>query len=323
MTEPKLSDVEIDGYLSRIRKQAAFMLRADKQSDDGMPGCYFGGEPTLPADIEWPIYHCPEPKLDIPLHFIFQVNLKYLPRSLDFPEFPKKGTVFAFVEPMFAWADPSAPEPLLNGQGAKLIYVADDVSDCPPRKAPALPDLDKRDINGWALSDEPDLDNYLRMRDEYGVSGASGLNKWPMYFLIGDTFTQLEILKEQNYSFDHSRLFCMDFAKAFDEVQESNFNRSTTYAAKALSLGSEYSFIHWAFGADGMYNFPSKEFVEQLYPGRKLSALTAEHVILFSLCGKDPEIGYCRFNQYRMSFWIHRDDLAKGDFSNVQVWEVV
>ncbi|MFG5380262.1 DUF1963 domain-containing protein [Yoonia sp. R2-816] len=323
MTDPKLSDVEIDGYLSHIRKQAAFMLRADRQSDDGMPGCYFGGEPTLPADIEWPIYHCPEPKLDIPLHFIFQVNLKYLPKSLDFPEFPQKGTVFAFVEPMFAWADPSAPEPLLNGQGAKLIYVADDVSDCPLRKAPALPDLDKPDSDGWALSDEPDLDNYLRMRDEYGVTGASGLNKWPMYFLIGDTFTQLEILKEQNVDFGYTDLDNMEFARAFDSATDSSFNRCRAYAKDKLNLKSEYGIPHWAFGADGMYNFPSREFVERLYPGRGLPALTAEHVILFSLCGKDSEIGYCRFNQYRMSFWIHPDDLAKGNFSNVQVWEVV
>ena len=102
MSDAELSDVEIDGYISQIRKPAAFMMRTKEQTDEGLPGCFFGGKPTLPADIEWPVFNCPIPKIDIPMHFLFQVNLKYVPKSVDFPDFPDTGTLFVFVEPMIA-----------------------------------------------------------------------------------------------------------------------------------------------------------------------------------------------------------------------------
>ena len=79
MAEPELTDAEIDQLLFKARQPAIAMLRTPYATDAGTPGCWFGGEPTLPPEIDWPIYTHQKTGLEIPMHFLVQINLEYLP----------------------------------------------------------------------------------------------------------------------------------------------------------------------------------------------------------------------------------------------------
>ncbi|MEO1600547.1 MAG: hypothetical protein AAFU49_08780 [Pseudomonadota bacterium] len=75
---------EIDAALFRARMPAIAMPRTQEPTDPGTPGCWFGGEPTLPAEYDWPIFtfpHKPYRGFQVPMHFYVQIKLQYLPRD--------------------------------------------------------------------------------------------------------------------------------------------------------------------------------------------------------------------------------------------------
>ena len=262
------------------------------------------------------------------MHFLFQVNLKYVPKSVDFPDFPDVGTLFVFVETMIAPEYFHTPlRPIYTGQGARVIYVPASTENVPPRAAPPLPDL-MVDHGGdvGTLNDEL-VYCYESMRDAYGVTNASGLHRWPMFFVIGDTFPKRGFLRGQDPSFDVSKIENMKVAVKTDEKRSTIVEKCYSYGGKTKDDIPIQEVPHHMFGVSNTQLFPSKEYQQKRAissPERpEMPYLTQDHVTLFQIIGLDEEIGYEYLQQYPISFWIHRDDLAAGNFNNVQVWEEI
>ncbi len=102
-----------------------------RKSDNGSPGCWFAGDPSLPADIEWPWFE-PDGKRLAPMYFLAQINLAEVRDVVEYDDLPNKGVLYFFADLLYArdfyWKD-----------GGKVIYCADDAGDGPPRAMPAIP----------------------------------------------------------------------------------------------------------------------------------------------------------------------------------------
>lgn len=131
-----------DGLSPETRRQitdnkiAAAMLHEKRGSKTyGASGCWFGGEPTLPAEIPWPVFTVAGRgwnNLTIPMHFVAQLKCAELPEGLS-EEAPRQGTLYFFYEPIF-WNQ--------TGGVGKVIYVSSEVSEINPRPCPTPPEID-------------------------------------------------------------------------------------------------------------------------------------------------------------------------------------
>ena len=111
--------------------EPASYLRKPQQPDGlGSSGCWIGGEPTLPTEIEWPYYKAPD-GTSVPMHFLAQINLDQVPLTSAQTGLPEHGTLFFFydtiVAPCFA---------IGTKEECKVIYVEADVSEIPTRPMP-------------------------------------------------------------------------------------------------------------------------------------------------------------------------------------------
>ncbi|MEO0994040.1 MAG: DUF1963 domain-containing protein [Pseudomonadota bacterium] len=294
---------EIDAALFRARVPAIAMLRTPQATDPGTPGCWFGGEPTLPAEIPWPYYKPNErearviiyedPELAIPMHFLVQINLAYCPRVLGLPLLPKTGTIFVFYDP--AVAQTTDWIAFTTGTGCKVIYVAEDVHACPPRPAPPMPDLSSAEVS-----------------DDY--QGTSSFTRWTFDFVVADTY-----LRE---GFGPLIVSAPDlFSTRWDELDRQREKGLEEHLGadiadrRARVVGG----FHWMFGASQQERLPTVEVLKRSTKGY-LPALTADHILLFRFVG-DQDIGHQTINQIFLEFWITREDLANQIFDNVVVWE--
>lgn len=133
-----MDEADIARLLEANRKPQILLLKTPSRDAPGAPGCWLGGQPTLPSDIAWPWFiHKGDPL--VPMHFMAQINLAEMPRSKGFPDLPATGTLFFFLPKHAYWLLDGGPE---SGEpGCRVIYVAHDVSTCPEREMPAMPDL--------------------------------------------------------------------------------------------------------------------------------------------------------------------------------------
>lgn len=320
MTDKKLSDVEIDGYLSRMRSLAAVMLRTENLTDEGMPGCWFGGQPTLPEHIEWPMFHNTMDDIKVPLHFLFQVNLRFVPRGLSFPEFPRRGTLFVFIEPIMAQDGDAFPiPPFLSGEGAKVIYVAEDVHDCPPREMPPL---------NFTMVDVECCDVFM---DPAEIKPSQ---PWPMIFLVSETYPGFDFVTSRDQDLDTETVKGIQFPEKRRDQRQSPFMdvffaadlpraADEEYCAEFCASESDRRGVarscHAAFGCSVMDNFFSEMHVKSVYKHKNtanIPVLTKNHIQLFHIYSGDQYFDL-NMNHAFLSFWIDKDDLAAGNFSNV------
>ena len=288
---------EIDALLFRKRKPAIAMLRTREQTGPGTPGCWFGGEPTLPAEIEWPIFEHRD-ALKIPMHFLVQINLAYVPRVLGLPQLPRSGTLFVFYDAAIAiwWDDGNE---MKRGKGARVIYVPDDTTGCPPRTPPPMPDL-----------------SHLGMEDvssDY-VDGDQSFVFWPIDFVVVDSYP--------SYSDDP---LIDGFPASMDPEPLDELREKQRDDLDAILGGGSYlkntvatpgGGHHRIFGATAMNSFPSEEAKRRQGLREGSPTLSRDHILLLRF-GLDTQILY----QHYIGFWITRSDLANADFSNIRVWE--
>ncbi|MFW2590233.1 DUF1963 domain-containing protein [Sagittula sp. SSi028] len=106
-----------------------WLRKTPLDTDEGAPGCYLGGLPTLPDTYEWPIHTIDDGAVSVPMHFLGQINLAALPQANFLPEMPRSGTLFFFFDPVYSdgWE---------QGNNAAVVYVEEDVLDVPPRTVP-------------------------------------------------------------------------------------------------------------------------------------------------------------------------------------------
>lgn len=135
----------------------------------GAEGCWLGGLPTLPTEIEWPWYIVQDQPI-VPMHFMAQINLSKLPRPDGFLDLPAAGTLFVFHTPVMP--------AVLGGHdaGCRVYYVEETVSQCPAREMPAFPALSTFPVPGeeWEF-------NYKDTR-------MGPLDRWNFDFLVFETY---------------------------------------------------------------------------------------------------------------------------------------
>jgi len=131
-----MSELERFGFLKAAEQQCVVAVLTPTPDAPGAPGCWFGGKPTLPPDIPWPMFASRHYPYATPMHFIFQINLACFPLALQLPKLPPKGTLFFFFNIIF---DVEPWGSIESGARMKLIYVSDDVSTCPTREMPPIP----------------------------------------------------------------------------------------------------------------------------------------------------------------------------------------
>lgn len=118
-----------EDVLREYKRDGLLIAKTAHPEDEGAPGCWLGGKPTLPPDLKWP--YVDFEGVRIPLHFMAQINLAEVP-DCEW-SFPRVGTLFFFFDPVVA------PGLSMN-MGSQVIHVTDDVSGCEPRSMPPLPD---------------------------------------------------------------------------------------------------------------------------------------------------------------------------------------
>lgn len=111
--------------------EPASYLRKPLQPDgQGSSGCWIGGEPTLPTEIEWPFYNAHD-GTSVPMHFLTQINLDQLPLNSAQTGLPEHGTLFFFYDTIVAPCFEMGTK-----DECKVIYVEADVSEMPTRPMP-------------------------------------------------------------------------------------------------------------------------------------------------------------------------------------------
>ena len=182
----------------------------------GAPGCWIGGLPTLPLEIEWPWYiYQGEPLA--PMHFIAQIRLDCLPKADGLPDFPATGTLFFFHACVL--------ESYLGNdeRGYRVINVDADVSHYPQRPMPAFP----------AFSALPPFEDWEAIFEESGT-GTRPLNQWNIDFKLFDTFGEIHgPVGEKGHA-----------------IKEALMKESYDGTKSATKLHIDEGALHHMFGAD-------------------------------------------------------------------------
>lgn len=149
--DAKLKEAERPGLLPRKTSEA---------SGPGVSGCWLSGAPTLPAEVDWPVYE--ETGLPtVPMHFIAQLDLGQLPNRAGLPPMPDRGTLFFFYDTIFA------PTSGMGATGSKVIYLTEDVSETLPRAMPPMPDVANHELTSHWYADAPTA-GYRQWRVTFG-----------------------------------------------------------------------------------------------------------------------------------------------------------
>lgn len=120
---------EIDAMLAGTLVPAVLVSKMPFGQIDGTPGCWLGGRPRLPEDIEWP-YVLRDEEPFYPMHFVAQFDLAQLPTSFAQTGLPAQGSLLFFA---------SYLEDVEYGNST-VIYLEEDVSEAPLRAPPPMPD---------------------------------------------------------------------------------------------------------------------------------------------------------------------------------------
>lgn len=298
-----MSTNELNVSLAAARHPAIAMLKTPRPEDSGTPGCWFGGQPTLPTEIDWPIYKYPyEPYegFSVPMHFLAQINLQLLPRVLGLPELPPSGTIFIFFEPTIATLEPDAPKevPCAHlGRASKVIYCAGDVSDLPERHPLPMPDFP---------------DDIARLRFHHGDSYP----RWPFDYVVVDTIAG---------DVEHHGPGYLDKRMRFDRQQQHALRAKIGWKRNATLRGQTIGDdvvvpVHTIFGASQeIYRHTERNLKRQSYG--HFPALTSDHILLFRFAA-DGEIGHAfTLGDHGAGYWIKRRDLEQKNFNDVVVWK--
>ena len=304
MADQSRTEVEIDAMMYRARMPAIAMLPVprDEQGNplgEGTPGCRLGGAPSLPPEYEWPTFTFSERPFEgvqLPMQFVLQMNLQYLPRVIGLPELPPKGTLFVFYEPISAsmpWSfkDRTLP-PMLTGDCVRLIYHPDEVSDEMRRPPPQMPDVSELVEKGFAVFDEdapPLADEECSFDyfvvDTFKFNGPNAADGW----------RAIELSEKQSAA--------MRCAQGWDRYDDPR------------GVGLAPAYMNLLFGAPHHLGpSPTRENFDQL-GAHHFPALADDYVRLFRL-----PYAMIAWGDQILGYWIHREDLAKSDFSKILIW---
>ncbi len=149
----------IASVLAQARRDGFLLRRVPAKQGDFAPGCYFGGSPTMPANMDWPYTDCYDTP-PTPLTFIAQINLASLPVLEGHPEAPKSGTLFFFIEPKYG------PRHEYASSTTAVLWTDADTLNLPERK---MPKFDLTSLPLGELDQEYDHLSSLCALDKCGI----------------------------------------------------------------------------------------------------------------------------------------------------------
>ncbi|MFK7942036.1 MAG: DUF1963 domain-containing protein [Paracoccaceae bacterium] len=157
------SPSQLDRMMADALRPAILLNKMVRPGDSGARGCWRGGKPTSPHEIEWPGFVSKGQKL-APTHFVAQISLAELSRKGGVPPLSTQGSFFFFtpnLADMYGFPDESA----------KVNYVTKDVSAKTTRHMPSVPAFSTLPAHeGWAFV--------------YRETPRTGFTRWPVDFLI-------------------------------------------------------------------------------------------------------------------------------------------
>lgn len=279
------SGEELSNMLKVVRRPGVLLMKTPYSDDPGVPGSWFGGEPTLPPEIEWPVHKvCSEDGQvisEIPMHFLVQINLATLPLPEGVPELPQTGTLFFFFEPIFCNNFGIAPD------CGRVIYVEEDVSECPTRSMPKIPPLSE--LPDWA-------NKYAEKMRKYGRNDLGrGFRRWSFDYFF---FTGYRSGQFRNRVFrDYVDTLSINISKDIKEMVSDRCDLPGPNAIKDL----DYTYHH-IFGSNG--GFEPEESYETENPWVRLLAVK-----------DDLDLGFRNHTNW-VVFWIKNEDLEARKFEN-------
>ncbi len=303
--DEQLSESEVRLVLSLAQRPGLLLLKLAPDDPRRLPGCWLGGEPTLPPEVEWPHFNEANLNIKVPMHFLAQINLAQLPRAdygITIPEF---GTLFIFSDPIFAplyQLGKSVPA-MQAGLGARVIFVPGEVDHYPPRVAPDLPEavrtkLDKLPFKNYVSH------GYCEML-ERGIMSASSLHKWPFRFVIIDTNPM-----------DHPSFVGNEMKGRVGTWVDSAISRiSTDYGSQAGPIG-------YVAGAAAYDMIRHSRYRKNDPDDSHWPVLSDDHVLVMVLASSEYT-GFCHGEFRDLSFWIQNSELEKRNFDNLAVWEML
>ncbi len=129
---------EAEAMVAAARIASLLVVKTPTDETPGAPGCWLGGEPTLPPGSDWPMVRhwqrdAAGDEMAYPMHFFAQFDLGAVPRREGMPDLPDRGTLFFFAD----YLDHVEPAPRPH---QAVIFCPDDCSRHPPRSQPAFPE---------------------------------------------------------------------------------------------------------------------------------------------------------------------------------------
>ncbi|NOR62536.1 MAG: DUF1963 domain-containing protein, partial [Rhodobacteraceae bacterium] len=126
-----LSPSKIDKLLAENQFPTILLRRRWPLRNSKNARSYFGGTPTLPEGLAWPL----SGETGFPLHFLAQIYCADMPKLPSGPQLPKNGTLFFFadINEEMLWED--AP-----GESTKVLYTTQETRNLKAAPQPdALP----------------------------------------------------------------------------------------------------------------------------------------------------------------------------------------
>lgn len=191
LESPKPDEAAIDADMAEACRTGILLNKTRQPDDPGTPGSWLGGRPTLPLEVDWPW----DDAGVVPLHFLAQIDLRYLPRLEEQPDMPNSGTLFFFCDPIF--------QQFLNHgrSGHKVIFVDDDLSGHPLREMPDIPDVRGLPVSRTIGSPYAPRQHYRRWNFEYHLFEAfywsNDLDHWSQRAILNANVDAYETLEAQ------------------------------------------------------------------------------------------------------------------------------
>jgi hypothetical protein len=196
---------------------------------------------------------------------------------------------------------------LSSGAGARLIYVAEDVSGFAARTPPAFPELDLIPEHLISHTYQDSFDGAAPEADQQ----RGALPRWPFNYHVTETWPCCtDDPRIDGYPQDVDAAFFTQL----DAVKDAQFERLDALLGEDRFLGSDGDVnLQFLFGATQRDRWPELEF-----DNPEKNQETDGAVLLLTLAS-DGGINHYFWDDHHWGIWINLRDLAAGGFDDISI----